>query len=189
MKILVIDNYDSFTYNLIQLLRETGRHSINVFMNDKVDFEAIKQYDKILLSPGPGVPSEAGDLMKVIQEFAQTKSILGICLGHQAIAEVFGAKLYNLKNVKHGEASKISLTENKSYLFRNISSDFNVGRYHSWAVNINELPKELLITAVDSEQEIMALRHADFDLEGLQFHPESILTDYGKQIITNWVNN
>ncbi len=189
MKILVIDNYDSFTYNLIQLLRETSKHSITVFMNDKVDFEAIKEFDKILLSPGPGLPSESGDLLKVIKEYASSKSFLGICLGHQAIAEAFGAKLFNLANVIHGEASKISFTENESYLFRNISSGLNVGRYHSWAVDKKSLPSELKITAIDNQDIIMAIQHAKYDIQGLQFHPESVLTEHGKKIITNWINN
>lgn len=185
MKILVIDNYDSFVYNLVHYLREFGCE-VDVVRNDKVKFNEIGNYDKILLSPGPGIPSEAGMLMQVIKKFAGKKSILGVCLGHQAIGEVFGGKLSNLKKVYHGVAENLIITDKGEYLFNNIPGKIKVGRYHSWIVE-NKLPDCLVVTAVDDEGKIMALKHKEYDIRGVQFHPESVLTEFGKEMIKNWI--
>lgn len=184
-KILVIDNYDSFVYNLVHYLREFGCE-VDVVRNDKVKFNEISNYDKILLSPGPGIPSEAGMLMQVIKKFAGKKSILGVCLGHQAIGEHFGGKLKNMKKVYHGVAENLIIEDESEYLFKNIPSQIKVGRYHSWIVE-NNLPDCLVVTAVDEEGKIMALKHKEYDIRGVQFHPESVLTEYGKEMIKNWI--
>ncbi|OAQ39049.1 anthranilate synthase component II [Pedobacter psychrophilus] len=186
MKILVIDNYDSFTYNLVHLLNELGEDA-TVWRNDKFELKDIAQFDKILLSPGPGIPSEAGLLLAVIKEYATTKSILGVCLGQQAIAEVFGGELYNLERPVHGTATKLVITDENELLFKGLKSGFDVGRYHSWAVKSDNLPSELLITATDEKEVMMALRHKTLDVRGVQFHPESILTEFGKEMIGNWL--
>ena len=185
--ILVIDNYDSFTYNLVHLLQELNA-SYEVVRNDKFDINEVEKYDKILLSPGPGIPEEAGLLLDVIRKYAATKSILGICLGQQAIAEVFGAKLYNMPKPLHGVATSIEITDNNETLFANFPEDSKIGRYHSWAVDPNTLTTELKVTAVDPNGVIMALSHTKYDVKGMQFHPESILTDNGKTLIANWIN-
>lgn len=185
--ILVIDNYDSFTYNLVHLLQELNA-SYEVVRNDKFDINEVEKYDKILLSPGPGIPEEAGLLLDVIRKYAPTKSILGICLGQQAIAEVFGAKLYNMPKPLHGVATSIEITDNSETLFTNFPEDSKIGRYHSWAVDPNTLTAELKVTAVDPNGVIMALSHTKYDVKGMQFHPESILTDNGKTLIANWIN-
>lgn len=185
--ILVIDNYDSFTYNLVHLLQELNA-SYEVVRNDKFDINEVEKYDKILLSPGPGIPEEAGLLLDVIRKYAATKSILGICLGQQAIAEVFGAKLYNMPKPLHGVATSIEITDNSETLFTNFPEDSKIGRYHSWAVDPNTLTAELKVTAVDPNGVIMALSHTKYDVKGMQFHPESILTDNGKTLIANWIN-
>lgn len=187
MKILVIDNYDSFTYNLVHLLNELD-HDAEVWRNDKFELDEVEQFDKILLSPGPGIPSEAGLLLKVIERYAATKSILGVCLGQQAIAEVFGGELYNLEKPVHGTATNIVIKDTEEVLFRGLENGFKVGRYHSWAVKSENLPSELIITAEDEKGVMMALRHRDLDVRGVQFHPESVLTQFGKEMIKNWLD-
>lgn len=187
-KILVIDNYDSFTYNLVHLLQELNRPYV-VVRNDKFDLSDVAQYDEILLSPGPGIPEEAGLLMDVIKMYAPSKRILGICLGQQAIAEVFGGQLYNLPKPLHGVATSIRVTDPEERLFKNFPSDSNIGRYHSWAVDRDTLPACLKITAEDENGVIMALAHTEYDVRGMQFHPESVLTDNGKLLIANWLND
>lgn len=185
-KILVIDNYDSFTYNLVHLLQELNE-SYEVLRNDKFDFDYVDQFDKILLSPGPGIPNEAGLLMDVIRKYAPTKSILGVCLGQQAIAEVFGGTLFNLPKPLHGVASSIIVTDESEKLFQDFPRDSKIGRYHSWAVDPSTLPDVLKVTAVDENNIIMALAHKEYDVRGMQFHPESVLTDNGKTLIANWL--
>jgi anthranilate synthase component II len=185
-KILLIDNYDSFTYNLVHLIKSLG-YEVDVYRNDAITIEMAKAYDKIVLSPGPGIPSEAGLLLEVVKYLAPTKSILGVCLGHQAIGEVFGAKLINLKEVHHGIASRIDVTCD-DLLFNGLGSSFEAGRYHSWAVSPTGFPDELEVTALDDSGEIMALRHKKYDVRGVQFHPESVLTPLGGQIMGNWLN-
>ncbi len=190
MKILVLDNYDSFTYNLVHILEELGlRKQTDVIRNDKIDLSEVEKYDKILLSPGPGLPSEAGIMPALIERYAPHKSILGICLGHQAIGECFGAKLYNRETVLHGIATLIHLESKKEPLFRGLEAEIVVGRYHSWAIEPTSVGKTLSITARDKEGEPMAIRHVEYDVAGLQFHPESILTPHGKRIIYNWIQN
>lgn len=189
MKILVFDNYDSFTYNLVQFIHQLApKASLEVFRNDEIDLEAIKNYDKILLSPGPGVPSESGLLLPLIKEYAATKSIFGVCLGQQAIGETFGGQLVNLSKVYHGISTPIEQT-NPSVLFQGLSKKMNVGRYHSWVVDENNFPEDLLITSKDENGYIMSLEHKKFDVKGVQFHPESILTPDGAKIIDNWLKN
>ena len=185
-KILVIDNYDSFTFNLVHLLNEAGQDA-TVWRNDKFDLPDVEAFDKILLSPGPGIPSEAGLLLDVIRMYAGSKSILGICLGMQAIAEVFGGKLYNLAKPVHGRATALTIIDEAEKLFAECPDGFLVGRYHSWAVDPAGLPAELKVTAEDANGVIMALSHISQDVKGVQFHPESILTEYGKQMIENWL--
>ena len=188
-KILLLDNYDSFTFNLFQLVGEVGGAMPDVFRNDKITLEAIEKYDKILLSPGPGLPSEAGIMPQLVQRFAATKSILGVCLGHQCIAENFGARLENMSRVCHGfELETIVSVEDES-LFRGVDKKFLSGRYHSWMVSNENFPDCLEVTAIDAENRIMALRHREFDVRGVQFHPESILTPEGGKIVRNWLEN
>ena len=188
MKILVFDNYDSFTYNLVQMIKEQSNASVDVFRNDEIPLEDVQAYDKILLSPGPGIPSESGLLIPLIKTYAATKSILGICLGQQAIAEAFGGSLTNLSKVYHGIATPVELIGN-SILFEGLPSTFHVGRYHSWVVNENDLPAELKITSKDAEGYIMSLEHTSYDVKGVQYHPESVLTPEGAKIIGNWLKN
>lgn len=185
--ILVIDNYDSFTFNLVHLLYECG-HNATVWRNDKFVLEDVAAFDKILLSPGPGIPEEAGLLLDVIREYGPSKSILGICLGQQAIAEVYGGSLYNLRKPVHGTATPLVITDTDELLFHGLPSSFSVGRYHSWAVSRENLPDTLQVTAVDEHGVIMALSHKELDVKGLQFHPESVLTQYGKEMIANWLS-
>jgi anthranilate synthase component II len=187
MKILVIDNYDSFTFNLVHLLNECG-YDPTVWRNDKFELGDIESFDKILLSPGPGIPSEAGLLLDVIKTYSPTKSILGVCLGVQAIAEVFGGSLYNLSYPVHGRATAMQVLDEDEILFNELPRTFNVGRYHSWAVSREGLPEDLIITAKDTEGVIMGLRHRKYDVRGVQFHPESVLTENGKRMISNWLN-
>lgn len=187
-KILVLDNYDSFTYNLVHLLEKVCDFEIEVHRNDKIELNEIERFDKILLSPGPGIPSEAGILADVIKTYASTKSILGVCLGHQAIVEAFGGSIKNLDTVFHGVASPLEILI-KDFIFHNVPNGIHVGRYHSWVVSAEKLPTKFEITAVDNFKNIMAIRHTEFDLRGVQFHPESILTEYGEAIIKNWVSN
>lgn len=187
MKIVIIDNYDSFTYNLSHLVKELGAE-VTVLRNDSFPIEELETYDKILLSPGPGIPKEAGLLLEVIRTYAGKKPIFGVCLGEQAIGEVFGGKLTNLSEVYHGIQSPIRITAS-DYLFEGLPEEILVGRYHSWVVDRENFPDTLEITAVSQEGYIMALRHKDFDVQGIQFHPESVLTPDGKKIISNWLNH
>jgi len=188
MKILVLDNYDSFTYNLVQLLRELTECRVDVRRNDEITLDEVGQYSKILLSPGPGIPAEAGIMGKLIKEYASSKSILGICLGMQGIAEVFGCKLYNLESVFHGKVGLVKKTSNDERLFRQLPDEFEAGRYHSWAVQYSDIPDEISVTALDKQGIIMALAHKDYDVKGVQFHPESVMTPFGKQILSNWID-
>lgn len=187
MKIVVIDNYDSFVYNLVHILHGLNVATVDVFKNDAVSIEEINTYDKILLSPGPGVPKDAGIMPELLKTFADKKSILGVCLGHQAIAECFGGSLINLKNPLHGVSSTLSVLQN-DYLFENIPKQFKIGHYHSWVVD-EQIPNELAITAKDEANNIMAIKHKQFDVRGVQFHPESILTENGIAIIENWIKH
>jgi anthranilate synthase component 2 len=185
--ILIIDNYDSFTYNLVHLVNELGLEC-EVWRNDKFELEDVDAFDKIILSPGPGIPSEAGLLLKVIERYAPTKSIFGVCLGQQAIAEAFGGSLYNLSRPMHGIATPIKVTDNDEVLFAGLPDVFKVGRYHSWVVANDGLPDELEVTAIDEQDgSIMALSHKIYDVRGVQFHPESVLTEFGKQMMGNWI--
>lgn len=187
MKILVFDNYDSFTYNLVHALREICDAEIDVIRNDKLRLEDAAKYDKIVLSPGPGIPSEAGLLLDLIRMYAPTKSILGVCLGHQALCEVFGATLINLEDVHHGLAELIFRTA-PDELFEGLPESFEVGRYHSWAVSPENLPDCIEVTSVDKEGQIMSMKHKTYHVHGVQFHPESVLTPNGKAILTNFIN-
>lgn len=187
MKILVFDNYDSFTYNLVHLVEKITHTKVDVFRNDKISLEKIGEYDKIILSPGPGIPSEAGLLLDVIKEYASTKSILGVCLGHQAIGEAFGGILKNLDTVFHGVATPCQLTNKDAQLFKDLPDEIEVGRYHSWVITDENFPAVLEITARDDNNYIMALQHKTFDVKGVQFHPESILTPDGETIMRNWL--
>ena len=186
MKILVLDNYDSFTYNLVYIVRQLGYGDVmDVFRNDKISLEDVAKYDKIVLSPGPGVPSEAGIMLDLLRRYAETKSILGVCLGHQAIGEAFGGDLVNLSEVLHGVASKV--TVQRDLLFEQIPDTFSIGRYHSWVIDETTLSPDLEVIARTPDQQIMAVRHKKFDVRGVQFHPESILTENGVQIMRNWL--
>lgn len=186
-KVLVFDNYDSFTYNLVQIIERILNQKVDVVRNDKITLEEIDQYNQIILSPGPGIPEEAGILLDLIKKYAPTKSILGVCLGQQAIAEAFGGSLINLSEIFHGVATPTELIKNNTKLFKNLSSGFEAGRYHSWAVSRENFPEELEITAVDEDGMIMALQHKTYDVHGVQFHPESILTPEGELIIRNFL--
>ncbi|WP_345950108.1 MULTISPECIES: aminodeoxychorismate/anthranilate synthase component II [unclassified Mucilaginibacter] len=187
-KVLIIDNYDSFTYNLVHLVNELGLEC-EVWRNDQFKLEDVDQFDKIILSPGPGIPSEAGLLLDVIRKYAPTKSIFGVCLGQQAIAEVFGGRLYNLSRPMHGISTPVKVTDIDEPLFAGLPEQISVGRYHSWVVSKEGLPTELTVTAVDEkDNSIMALRHKTLDVRGVQFHPESVLTEYGKEMMRNWLS-
>ena len=188
IKILLFDNYDSFTYNLVHAIKSLGYENVDVYRNDKIELSQIDLYDKIILSPGPGLPSEAGIMMKVIKKYAGKKSILGVCLGHQAIAEVFGAKLENIPTVFHGIQTAIKIMK-EDYLFAGLPNEILAGRYHSWIVSKSDFPDELEVTAVDKAGDIMALKHKTLDLHGVQFHPESMLTPDGVQIIQNFLQS
>ncbi|SFN80563.1 anthranilate synthase component II [Salegentibacter flavus] len=185
--VLVIDNYDSFVYNLVHYLEDLGCEVV-VRRNDQLELEDVEQFDKILLSPGPGIPDEAGLLKAIIEKYAATKSILGVCLGQQAIGEVFGGKLGNLESVYHGVATDIEICVDDEPLFKDLPKKIKVGRYHSWVV-LKELPDSLIATSYDENGQVMSLRHRDYDVRGVQFHPESVLTPEGKKIIKNWVTN
>ena len=187
-KIAVIDNYDSFTYNLVHYLEDLNTE-VSVFRNDEFELEELGKFDKILLSPGPGIPDEAGLLKAVISKYAESKSILGICLGQQAIGEVFGGTLKNLDEVFHGVATKITKSVTDEVLFNKLPNEFEVGRYHSWVVSHENFPEALEITSIDESGQIMSLRHKTLDVKGVQFHPESVLTPFGKQILENWINS
>ena len=186
MKILIFDNYDSFTYNLLHLVKELDYHDVDVKRNDRITLDEVEKYDKIILSPGPGIPSEAGLLLPLVERFGKSKSILGVCLGHQAIAEAYGATLINLDEVYHGVATDIHVVD-RDILFEGVPKIFPAGRYHSWSVSNIQLPDCLRVTAVDSEGQIMALKHEMHDVHGVQFHPESILTPSGITIIKNFL--
>jgi anthranilate synthase component II len=204
MKILVFDNYDSFTYNLVHMVEKIMGQKVDVYRNDQIPLEKVAEYDKIILSPGPGVPSEAGLLLPLIKEYASSKSILGVCLGHQAIGEAFGGKLVNLSTVYHGIATPVKIINRQSAigneieppvsvhhapvnLFEGLPEEFEVGRYHSWVVSNENFPDELEITAQDANGFIMALQHKTYDVQGVQFHPESVLTPQGEVILRNWL--
>jgi len=198
MKILVFDNYDSFTYNLVHLVEKIIHGKVEVHRNDQIPLEKVKDYDKIILSPGPGIPSEAGLLLPLIKEYASTKSILGVCLGHQAIGEAFGGKLVNLSTVYHGVATKIEVLNNvdksnritthvSRQIFNGLPNEIQVGRYHSWIVAEEGFPKELEVTARDENGFIMGLQHKTYDVQGVQFHPESVLTPRGEEMLRNWL--
>ncbi|MDR2963701.1 MAG: aminodeoxychorismate/anthranilate synthase component II [Bacteroidales bacterium] len=187
MKILVFDNYDSFTYNLVHLIKELGYSDVEVHRNDKITLKEIERFDKIILSPGPGIPCESGILLDVIRAFAATKPIFGVCLGEQAIGEAFGAQLLNLPEVHHGISTKAHITD-PDYIFNGLEKTIEVGRYHSWAVSKENFPTCLHITAEDENGIIMALKHKEYDVHGVQFHPESILTPKGKEILQNFLS-
>ena len=188
MKILVLDNYDSFTYNLVHIIRALG-HAMDIYRNDKIALEEVRKYDKILFSPGPGIPDEAGIMKAVVKEYGATKSILGICLGHQGIAEVYGAKLFNIPKVLHGVTSTGMVMDRSEYLFDRVPDSFQATHYHSWAVLPESITPELAVTAVNEAGLIMGLRHIRYDVKGLQFHPESIMTPEGPKMIENWINH
>ncbi len=191
MKILIFDNYDSFTYNLVHVVEKIIHEKVDVYRNDKIPLEKIKEYDKIILSPGPGIPVESGLLLPLIKEYAASKSILGVCLGQQAIGEAFGGSLVNLSTVYHGVATKINVkdgrTKSANDIFKSLPSELEVGRYHSWIVSKENFPDDLEITAEDENGYIMALRHKTYDVQGVQFHPESVLTPLGEEMMRNWV--
>ena len=187
MKILIIDNYDSFTYNIVDALRTLGTVP-DVVRNDLLDLDAIEDYDKIIISPGPGIPSEAGQLPQFLERYATRKPILGICLGHQALGEYFGARLRNLSEVYHGVSSPVEIVTD-DYMFEGIDSGTQVGRYHSWVVDSEGLPESLEVTATSADGAIMAMRHRDYDVRGLQFHPESIMTPQGARMLDNWLRH
>lgn len=191
MKILIFDNYDSFTYNLVHVVEKIIHGKVDVFRNDKIALEKINDYDKIILSPGPGLPNESGLLLPLIKKYASSKSILGVCLGHQAIGEVFGGSLINLSTVYHGVATNIEIknerTPSNNDVFNDLPHEIEVGRYHSWIVSKENFPAELEITAEDAKGYIMALRHKTYDVQGVQFHPESVLTPLGEKMMRNWL--
>jgi anthranilate synthase component II len=196
MRILVFDNYDSFTYNLVHLVQKIVPGKVDVFRNDQIPLEKIAEYDKIILSPGPGLPKDAGLLLDLIKEYAPKKSILGVCLGHQAIGEAFGGELFNLSTVYHGVATPVNVlpnkvdsnSTNKKNLFKDLPEEIVVGRYHSWIIKEENFPEVLEVTARDHNNYIMALRHKQYDVQGVQFHPESVLTPDGEAIIRNWLS-
>lgn len=189
MKILILDNYDSFTFNLFHIVESLlpDGNILEVHRNDRIELEAVEPYDKVIISPGPGMPHEAGITCDLIRRYAGHKSILGVCLGHQAIAEVFGGRLKNLNQVLHGKAISTKVVNPEALLFRNCPEVFDSGRYHSWVPDPKTFPNELEITATDDFGNIMALQHKTFDLHGVQFHPESIMTPIGRQILMNWL--
>ncbi len=186
-QILILDNYDSFTYNLVHLLRELGASGIEVVRNDKIALPDIERFDAIVLSPGPGLPREAGIMPDLVTTYAAKKKILGVCLGHQCIAECFGAKLENLQNPVHGKATPVRVINDKEPLFKGLPGIFNTGRYHSWVVSKEGFPVDLEITALDNSGEIMALAHKKYNVRGVQFHPESVLTEHGAKMMKNWM--
>ena len=187
IKVLVIDNYDSFTYNLVHYLEDLNCQ-VTVLRNDKLTLQDVQPFDKIVLSPGPGIPDEAGLLKAIIKKYAPTKSILGVCLGQQAIGEVFGGTLINLNDVYHGVATNITISKNDETLYKGLHKSIEVGRYHSWVVD-PDLPDSLEATSHDQNGQVMSLRHKTYDVKGVQYHPESVLTPNGKKILENWVNN
>ena len=187
MKIVVFDNYDSFTYNLVHLVEKITHEKVVVVRNDQIALADIQQYDKIILSPGPGIPVEAGLLLPLIKEYASSKSILGVCLGHQAVGEAFGGTLINLDTVYHGVATPINIIDQQSKIFHGLPDVIEVGRYHSWILSDENFPRELEVTARDENGYIMAMQHKTFDVQGVQFHPESVLTPDGEKLMRNWL--
>ncbi|MFO7658641.1 MAG: aminodeoxychorismate/anthranilate synthase component II [Bacteroidales bacterium] len=187
-RILVIDNYDSFTYNLVHYIRSITDDKIDVFRNDEITLDEVGNYDKILLSPGPGIPVEAGICLDLIRNYSTSKSILGVCLGHQAIGEAFGGKLINLERVYHGVATKIRLLDTTDPLHEGLPENFNAGRYHSWVVAKEDLPDCFTVTSEDETGMIMGISHKEYDVRGVQYHPESVLTEHGMKIMENWLN-
>ena len=188
MKILVLDNYDSFTYNLVHIIKELGfGRDLDVIRNDKITLDDVDNYDKILLSPGPGIPSEAGIMMDLIKRYAPTKSIMGVCLGHQGICETFGATLINMKVVLHGVGMETKVLDKDDYFFKNVNQHFTTGRYHSWVAEKDTIKEPLELTAISEDDYVMAVKHQEYDVRGVQFHPESILTNGGKQLVQNWL--
>jgi anthranilate synthase component 2 len=185
--ILVFDNYDSFTYNLVHLVEKIINGKVTVYRNDEIPLEKINDFDKIILSPGPGIPEEAGLLLPLIKTYAPTKSIFGVCLGQQAIGQAFGADLINLKDVYHGVATPVNIVSREGRLFKDLPDQLEVGRYHSWVVEEKSLPSSLTITARDEHGYIMGLQHTQYDVSGVQFHPESVLTPHGEKILRNWL--
>jgi anthranilate synthase component 2 len=185
-EVLLIDNFDSFTYNLVHYLEELDC-KVTVVRNDDLDIDLINTFQKIIISPGSGIPNEAGELMNLLTTIYKTKKILGICLGHQALGEIFGANLTNLNSVYHGVSTKVKVLDKNDLLFKNIPDFFNVGRYHSWIIDSKNLPNDLIITSKDENDQIMSFRHFKYPVFGIQFHPESILTEHGKQILSNWL--
>ena len=188
VKVVMVDNYDSFTYNLVHLVEKIIHAKVDVYRNDQIPLENVKAYDKIILSPGPGIPEEAGLLLEVIKTYAPSKSIMGVCLGQQAIAEVFGGSLLNLGRPMHGIATPITVLDENDAAFKGCIAPIEVGRYHSWVVNTADFPEVLEITSTDKNGQIMSLRHKTLDVKGVQFHPESVLTPHGKTILKNWLN-
>ena len=190
MRILIIDNYDSFVFNIVQLIKETAYKPLfDVVKNNAIPFDTINHYQGIILSPGPGIPSEAGDLMKLIDLCATTHSILGICLGHQAIIEYFGGKIINLRAPMHGHRSYLTITDSTDSLFRNIKDGTAIGRYHSWSADKSSLPACLTVSSYDEEGNVMSVKHNNLPIHGLQFHPESYISECGSSIINNWLES
>lgn len=188
MNILVLDNYDSFVYNLVYILKDLGA-KVDVFRNDKISVEAVKNYDKIMLSPGPGIPEEAGIMMDLLAEYKTSKSIFGVCLGHQAIAEAFGSQLLNMGEVLHGVTTECLVTDSEELLFKDIPQKFDVCRYHSWTVLENSMPSDLKVTAKDARDYVLAEAHINYDIRGVQFHPEAYLTQHGVKMVENWMKS
>jgi len=186
-KILILDNYDSFTYNLVHYVKSNPNYEIDVFRNDEITLEGVNDYATIILSPGPGLPKDAGILNALIEKYASTKKILGVCLGMQAIGEVFGGKLINLEEVFHGVATPIEILDDGDALFKELPNSFDIGRYHSWVISRDNFPEELKITSIEENGQVMSLKHKDYEVYGVQFHPESILTEHGKEIINNFL--
>lgn len=189
MKLLIIDNYDSFTHNLVQMIEELGMSNYQVITHDQVNINEVDKFNKILITPGPGLPEDHPMLEKVIRQYSSTKSILGVCLGHQAIAKAFGGELFKQDNVSHGITKKIVIKDLSDYLFTNVHAEVDVGLYHSWAVSESNFPNALKVIAVSEDGVIMALSHRQNDVKGVQFHPESIMTPVGSQILRNWLEN
>ena len=190
MKILVLDNYDSFVYNLVHIIRELEYgENLDIIRNDKITLEDVGQYDKILLTPGPGIPEEAGILQDVVKKYGATKSILGVCLGHQGLSEVYGAALTNMDVVLHGFGLKTNIVDKDDYLFKDMPEEFVTGRYHSWVVDKTSVQGDLVVTAMSEDNMVMAVKHKEYDVRGVQFHPESILTEHGKTMIKNWLEH
>lgn len=188
MNILVLDNYDSFVYNLVYILKELGT-KVDVYRNDKISIEAVKKYDKVLLSPGPGIPEEAGIMMDLLEEYKTSKPIFGVCLGHQAIGEAFGSKLHNMGEVLHGVTTPCIVKDPKEVLFQGLPQQFQVCRYHSWTVVPESMPSDLKVTAIDEDGFVMAEAHEKYDIRGVQFHPEAYLTEHGVKMVENWVKS